>query len=200
MAQSFFEKIFQRVAKEGIMPYTRKSRAWFLTSLKDLRTGDNRIKTAMLKSKSNDIPKVSKPLIGRMYMYVYDPKTKETLSHYDRFPLILMVGPAPGGFYGINLHYLTPRIRAVFFDRLTDLANNTKLDETTKLRMSYQLLKSASRFRAFQPCFKRYLYKHIRSRVIQVLPKYWEIAVFLPCDQFVGKHRNEIWKKQNNLL
>lgn len=35
---------------------------------------------------------------GQMYMFYYDPKHKKTLPYYDRFPLIIMVGPAEGGF------------------------------------------------------------------------------------------------------
>jgi hypothetical protein len=41
--------------------------------------------------------------VGSMQMFFYDPKTKETLPYYDTFPLVVVVGPAEGGFYGLNL-------------------------------------------------------------------------------------------------
>ena len=31
-----------------------------------------------------------------------------------------MIEPAPGGFYGLNLHYLAPGVRARFLDELNE--------------------------------------------------------------------------------
>ena len=44
--------------------------------------------------KDDALKKVSKPQIGDMVMYFYDPKTKEDLPFYDRFPLTIMVQSA----------------------------------------------------------------------------------------------------------
>ena len=54
----------------------------------------------------------SKMAGGGMFMYYYDPKWKDKLPYYDQFPLTIMVEKAPGGFYGLNLHYLNPILRA----------------------------------------------------------------------------------------
>src|ERR1035437_4736142 len=62
--------------------------------------------------------------IGRMYTYGYDALHKDRLPYFDRFPLIFYVGPAEGGFYGINLHYLSQKYRAILFDALMDIAND----------------------------------------------------------------------------
>jgi len=43
---------------------------------------------------------------GNMYMYVYDPKYKDTMPYWDQFPLCLPFDEISGGFVGINLHYL----------------------------------------------------------------------------------------------
>ena len=48
--------------------------------------------------------------------HYYDAKHKATLPYYDGFPLILMLGPAKGGFMGLNLHYLPPVVRARLLD------------------------------------------------------------------------------------
>ncbi len=128
-------------------------------------------------------------------MYFYDPKTKETLPYYDQFPLIIMVGPAEGGFYGLNLHYLSPRMRAVFFDKLMDHMNNDKMDATTRLKITYNMLSSISKMREFAPCFKRYLFSHMASKTVEVPPEQWETALFLPTDSFVGQDRRAIWRE-----
>ena len=57
-----------------------------------------------------------------MNMFFYDPKHKDTLPYYDRFPLSVIIGPAKGGFYGLNLHYLPPVLRAKMLDALMDIA------------------------------------------------------------------------------
>ena len=61
------------------------------------------------------------PSPGRMYMFSYDPKTKDKLPYYDRFPLVFPFDSAPGGFMGLNLHYLSPMLRARFLDKLMEI-------------------------------------------------------------------------------
>ena len=50
--------------------------------------------------------------IGKMYMFLYDPKHKDTLPYYDSFPLIFPIEFYGDSFLGINLHYLPPVMRA----------------------------------------------------------------------------------------
>ena len=65
---------------------------------------------------------------GNMYMFFYDPKYKETLPYYDGFPLIIMLGPAKGGFMGLNLHYLPPAVRARLLDIIIGNKRYTRWD------------------------------------------------------------------------
>ena len=112
MALSYFEKLETDAFRSGVQPRTRESLQWFKKRLKSVtRVQNNQILKDPL------LNRVAKPLMGRMYMYFYDPKTKETLPYYDRFPLIIMVKKEKGGFTGLNLHYLPPVLRARFFDR-----------------------------------------------------------------------------------
>jgi hypothetical protein len=104
-----------------------------------------------------------------------------------------MVDKAEGGFYGLNLHYLPPKWRAIFFDRLTDYTNNKKYNRTTRLKLSYDLLKGSSRLSLFGPCFKHYLTDHVKSRIIEVPADQWESILFLPTEQFVKAKASKIW-------
>jgi len=119
-----------------------------------------------------------------MFMYFYDPKFKDVLPFYDRFPLVIIVGPAPGGFYGLNLHYLPPVLRARMLDGLMDITNNKAFDETTKFRMRYSVLQRMRKLRYYEPCFKHYLTKHVRGKFARVDAPEWEIATFLPTAQW----------------
>ena len=134
-------------------------------------------------------------MVGSMYMYFYDPKHKKTLPYYDRFPLTIMIDKAPGGFVGLNLHYLRPDIRAKFLDELMKLApskvkNNTRL---TKLRM--ELLASTRKYKEFKPCYKHYLTSKVASRLVRVPMTEWEIAIFLPTEQFKKTSKANVWKE-----
>lgn len=191
---SLFDKLNKQATAAGITRNTRDSLNWFKERIGAI-TKVNR--KGIMADES--LIKSQTPLIGRMYMYFYDPKYKNTLPYYDRFPLIILVDFAPGGFYGLNLHYLDPRLRAKFFDKLMSYTNNNKYDKTTKLRMSYKLLQGVSKLEAFKPCFKHYLTQHVKTRMIQVPANEWEIALFLPTEHFKGKSKNFVWlqsKKQ----
>jgi hypothetical protein len=88
------------------------------------------------------------------------------------------------GFLGINMHYLPLFVRAKLMDALYDLSSNKRYDDTTKLRISYSILKSAVKFKAFNPCIKRYLSTHVKSYFLNIPSSEWEIALFLPLARF----------------
>ena len=192
---SIFATIQDRAERAGLKPYTQKAREWFMRRLR-VMTDINAQKILS----DNRLIKHQKPLIGRMFMYLYDPKGKDTLPYYDKFPLILMVGPAPGGFYGLNLHYLSPRARAIFFDELQSFLNNKNMDESTRFRLAYSTLSQVRKLRAFAPCYKRYLYKHMQSIAVEIPPSEWEIALFMPTEDFVGANNRSIWDKSRSLV
>ena len=129
--------------------------------------------------------KTAFPEIGKMYMYVYDPKYKDILPFYDMYPLVFPIEMYNDGFLGINLHYLPPMGRAALMTNLKRLSNNNNYDETTKLNISYQTLKAyALRFRGVENCIKRYLFGHVRSSFHQVSSSDWDKAVLLPLQRW----------------
>lgn len=195
MALSYFEKLETEAFRSGVQPRTRESLQWFKKRLKSVtRVQNNQILKDPL------LNRVAKPLMGRMYMYFYDPKTKETLPYYDRFPLIIMVKKEKGGFTGLNLHYLPPVLRARFFDRLTEFTNNKKYDESTRFRLTYNFLRNSSKLELFKPCFKRYLTSQVTTRITEVPATEWEVALFLPTDKFVKNSRTTVWKKSRAMI
>lgn len=183
-----FQKLEFEAFRKGITPRSKESRAWFMNKAKNLNVSRSKL------MKEDPIELRSRPAVGKMYMYFYDPKHKETLPYYDRFPLIVMVGPAPRGFMGLNLHYLPLATRAKFLDALLGTINNERYDESTRFRLSYEMLKRASKLKAFRPCLKRYLSSHVRSRLAMVPAPEWEIATFLPTADFEKASSSEVYK------
>jgi hypothetical protein len=95
----------------------------------------------------------SRPQIGRMYMFVYDAKHKETLPYFDMYPLVIPIEFYGDGFLGINFHYLPPLARARLLNDLSRITNNDKYDDSTKMLVSYETLKIyGSRLGAAQGC------------------------------------------------
>jgi len=113
---------------------------------------------------------------GFMYLFGYDPKHKEDLPYYDTFPLIFPFKDEGDGFLAMNLHYIPHIFRARLMDNLYPLINNQKFDETTKIKASYSFLNSASRYKYFKPCVKKYLYSHVKTKfLLCIVPSFGKI-------------------------
>ena len=132
--------------------------------------------------------------MGNLYMYFYDPKHKETLPHYDMFPLVFPFAPAQGGFLGLNMHYLTYRLRVGLLDQLLKFKTTKGLTETTRLKYSYDMLRSLSKFPLAQHCVKHYLVEHIASEIKLIPPPDWSTAMMLPVESFVKQNSANVWK------
>jgi len=144
--------------------------------------------------KEDPLKQTTEEIIGSMYMFSYDPKHKETLPYYDTFPLVVVVGPAEGGFYGLNLHYLPPILRAKMLDALMEITTNKKFNDSTRFKMSYELLAKTAKLKYFKPCFKHYLNEHVKSKFAMVPSPEWEIATFLPTANFEKASINAVYK------
>ena len=190
MAGRLFDKLEQEAFRAGIAARTKASMEWFRSTVSNRKVS----RAALI----GDGPTRSRQVYGSMYNFQYDPKTKQTLPYYDRFPLCIPVQKAKGGFYGLNLHYLHPLIRAQFLDELYDITNNNKYDRTTKMKVTYQLLKSTSRMRFFKPCLKHYLSSQIQSQLLLIEPADWEIAIFLPTESFRKVGKETVWNESRS--
>ena len=187
MASKFDEILAQGVRAGQIPARTQGARDWFRSKARGTSaTPESVVRGEKARYKN----RVS---MGKMYLFNYDPKTKATLPYYDRYPLIFPVQGAPGGFYGINMHYLPYVLRARLMDALYDLSSNQRYDERTKLRLSYGILKGAAKYKAFKPTFKRYLSSHVRSRFIEINSSEWDIALFLPLESFAKASKGSVW-------
>ena len=185
---SLFDTLQAGAQRAGIQARTKQSKNWFRKKVNEL--GDITPRKIL---KDDALDPSAKEIAGSMYMYFYDPKHKATLPYYDRFPMVIMVEPAPGGFYGLNLHYLAPGVRARFLDALMDTAPK-KINDKSRLKLRYDLLQSTKKFKEFEPCFKRYLNSQIKGRPVRVPMSDWEIAIFLPVEQFAKVKKESVWR------
>jgi len=196
MATQLFQQYLSEVP--SIQTATTNASTWLREQARSVTTPIDTKRVIGNMSSSDRL--VANITVGRMYMFMYDPKMKEDLPYYDKFPLIFPFRRVKGGFYGINMHYLPHMMRAKLMDALYTLANNQAHDDTTKLRLSYQILSRASRFRYFQPCVKHYLNNHVRTRFLWIPADQWETALFLPLERFVGATKQQVWKDSRRMV
>ena len=187
---SLFDQLQAQAFRAGITARTKRSRNWFQKKVQELQMPSRQ---ALLRDSA--LERTKRNIRGNMYMYFYDQKHKETLPYYDRFPLTIMVDTAPKGFYGLNLHYLNYGVRARFLDELMGLAPKNVKDTTRLIKLRYDLLQSVRKYKEFKPCFKHYLGEHVASRIARVPMTDWEIAIFLPVEQFKKKSKTSVWQE-----
>jgi len=190
-----FNRLELQAFRAGITPRTKESRAWFQQKIKNLRSI-----TREALMKEEPLKQVSTEIVGSMYMFFYDPKHKETLPYYDTFPLVVVVGPAEGGFLGLNLHYLPPILRAKMLDGLMEITTNNKFNDSTRFKMTYELLARASKFKYYKPCLKHYLNKQVKSKFALVPAPEWEIATFLPTAQFRKANSKKVYADSKKMI
>jgi hypothetical protein len=192
---NIFNKLELEAFRAGITPRTKESREWFRKKVSSMRS----INRERLMQE-DPIEQKGSQVVGNMYMFFYDPKHKETLPYYDKFPLVVVIGPAKGGFLGLNLHYLPPVLRAQMLDALMDITTNKKFNNSTKFKASYELLVRTSKLKYFKPCLKHYLNEHVKSDFAYVPPPEWEIATFLPTAQFEKAGKNTVYRDSRKMI
>ena len=180
------DRIKTSLAKEGLTPRTNASRAWLRAKVKDLKPTSSGLMRDRERLKTTS-------MIGRMYFYFYDPKTKDSMPYYDQFPLVIPIEKYNDGFLGLNLHYIHPKHRMVLLDKLSDTLSNDTYDEKTKLKINYRYLAAASRIFEANPCIKRYLFTQIESRFLEITADEWDIAAMLPVESFVGATTSKVY-------
>ena len=175
--------------KYDLKTSAKKSRAWFnqqvLLLSRQSITPNKLMQGGSLKARI--IP-------GNLYMFFYDPKLKETLPYYDRFPLVFPYASTPDGFMGLNMHYLPYPLRIQLLDRLMTFKNNDKMDGTTRIKYSWALIAGVSKYKAAEPCIKRYLSDHVKSPYNKVDSSNWTTAMLLPVERFVKAPKERVWK------
>lgn len=170
--------------------YSIKSLKWFTSKINNLKNPQALANQIRKETDRN----TNRFLIGGLYFFYYSAKYDDRLPYWDAFPLVLPLERYGDGFLGMNLHYLPPRIRAGFMDKLMNFAIYDDNDEIKRLRITYDIVSASRRYKEFRPCVKRYLYKNIASKMLKIDANEWETAVFLPVHQFQKAKVNEVWQ------
>jgi len=139
------------------------------------------------------------PEYGTLYHFKYRATTKD-LPYYDRFPLSFIIRRNATSFYGLNMHYLHYPYRAVLMEQLYSLQNNTGIDKDKRLILTYRTLNKSARFKFFRPCIKHYLFRNMKSPFMKIDYSEWNMALFLPTENFVKVGKKEVWEDSIRII
>ena len=168
MAKTVFDKILDTTTGP-------KSYNWYRKQVKSMTIPGARSLISSGKA-------TMRPKYGVMNLFAYDPKHKATLPYYDRFPLIMPLQAAKGGFYGLNFHYLPFAQRVKFLRQLSKYVSDKNYDRNTR----YNLTGGIENNRYFRLTIKHYLWNHVRSSFLNIPADEMAIGIFLPVARFQG--------------
>lgn len=170
----------------------RKSQAWYQNQINQLGNLTRKVNAALSSSNAPLVP-------GGLYLFRYDPKHKDTLPYYDTLPLVLPFASAPGGFLGINLHYLPYGLRFKLMGALLDLVTDIE-DPQSRAKISWNILNSSSKFTGVSACVKHYLTAHVHSPFMNIPNDQWLAAAMMPIEQFSGASKEQVFKQSRRML
>ena len=148
---------------------------WYKKKVADL---SNRISAARLM---RDGTLKRAPSFNKLHFFRYDPKLKATLPYYDTFPLVMPIQSAPGGFLGINFHYLPIPLRMKLLETL----------DKRGFRGNYSKLKN---IREVKPTIKHYLKRQFVSGFLELEEDDYAPAIFMPVAQFRKASASQVWR------
>lgn len=165
-----YETIFERISAqtEG----EKKSYTWYRNAVRKqaiiLQNSPGRIIRDEIqdrhgKEEQQDENELRRYTIsGHMYLFEYNAKLKNKLPYYDSFPLVYVTKATRSEFWGMNLHYMSPKKRAWVVKRLMD-----------------------GRIDAPRSCFHKYLTAHVSGYLLDLAAAEWASAILLPVENFV---------------
>lgn len=171
-----------KLARNEILKRSKEALDWYKKSVLNAPNKQKIRPTDLLKP-------AGLPQAGNLYFFKYDAKHKDKLPYWDMFPVIVCLGPAKGGFYGLNFHYLPPSARAGMLNALSDASgkygDSDGMGMDRKLNVTYQIIKN-SKIAGYDQCIKHYLFGHYSNMRI-IAPEDWEKIVMLPLQKWVVK-------------
>jgi len=191
---TLISRIKEQIDQKQVDVSTAFGRSWLLQKMAKL-TPSAKDRLEIIKDRESQR---NKTMLGRFYFFYYNPKTKDTLPYWDRFPMVVVLQRYDDGFLGLNLHYIYPKDRLILLTQLQRAATGPLTDEHTRLRLTYPILQAMHQAYRATPCIKRYLANHVQSRFIEVPATEWTIAATLPAQSFASKthiRREEVWKE-----
>ena len=196
--ESYLDKLKDAIRTNQVAARARAAGNWFRSIVNRTKGKFSKETPQSILTRSESL--TTRSVLGKMYFYSYNPKWKDELPWYDTFPLVFPIERYTDGFLGLNFHYLAPKHRAILMDQLKAFANNKAYDETTKLKLTYNMLKGFSKIKRARPTVHRYLTSKVNSKFVLVNADEWEVALFLPVERFKKASKKKVWAHSGTMF
>jgi len=135
--------------------------------------------------------KIMQQDLGKMYTFGYIPKNRATMPYYDITPLVIPIELYSNGFAGINLHYIKPVLRLFILENFHNFT--TGKGDSIRFKLSWQRLMSSKLLKVSAAAYKRYLYSHVATKIIEIPEIDWYILPLLPSTKFIGETEKRVY-------
>jgi len=193
----YLEQIREKRRENGDL--VKKSVDWYLGEIVQLGSiGTTKKEKFLLEGKNVG----RQAAAGRLCIFKYSPKYKDTLPYYDIFPLVLPLEFYEDGFLGINFHYLPIPIRIMFLERLARYATGPidVENKKSKFLVDYNKLNKGRTGKILRPCVKKYLQEKFRSPFRKIDSVDWTTAILLPVQRFRKAKESRVWKDSRRAI
>tara|TARA_Y100000361_G_scaffold97737_1_gene87612 strand:- start:782 stop:1336 length:555 start_codon:yes stop_codon:yes gene_type:complete len=170
---------------------TDRSNSWYKSQVSRIASGT----TAQELFRQGKLAK--RPSVGRLNLFGYNPKLRRTLPYYDIFPLVLPLEAIPGGFIGMNFHYLPPLLRMRLLERMQAKATDKRFDSKTKFDVTYSDVKRLS---IVKPTIKKYLYSYVQTGFLRINADEAATAIFLPVQRFKKASEAKVYSDSRRII
>lgn len=173
---NLFEKYMKLAEEANLSSGTLKSREWFRRIVSTQREIGN------INRLVEGLSKPSRLVPGMMIVFYYNAKHAETLSYWDKHPLVMVNSITRDGWTGENFHYMHPshRARMMYNSTKKRIPVFNQIDPLFHEQMPY--------------CNKKYFAE--RATMVREVPKeMWELVLQMPFENFQKQSKSFVWKE-----
>lgn len=183
------------VSLRSISNQIQNAKDWFIARIRKAIRGepDDEIDTGRGIGAYGSMKSDIQDPFGRLSFFIYKAKYGETLPYWDADPLTLLYNEDAEHLYGINLHYVPPRIRAKILESLMSYLKSARTPKAY-FDVSYSLLKGLSTASMIKPCVKTYLKSNLKTVPRVIKPESWHKAILLPTANWQKATSSRVWK------
>lgn len=162
--------------------------------------------------KNPDIYRHNRMLLnqGNLYMFEYkNPKYADTLKYFDKFPLVLSLGPVSTNLgirnIGFNLHLLPIKIRVLVLCLIFDFYKKLyryqifHQRENNPVNIKYQFIKNKLAKFGVEFCVRMYIPSRQRQ-IVKFGYKDWSKAIFIPSRGYSKIRSAELLKEWRKFM
>jgi hypothetical protein len=132
---------------------------------------------------------------GVLLHFGYLAKHRESLPHWDAFPLSLVIDVGPDYLLSLNLHYVSPTVRLRFLKVMQKNLLDPDKSDLQKVKFNYAMMAESSKYSFMKGAIKKHLFSQIKSKPIPIPPSDFDKVIFLPSEDFVKASNLAVWKK-----